>query len=360
MEPIGSGPAQMSEQPDPGAEGAGGVCGLCGRELPAPDLEAVAASIDQTLSMETGKMVARTAWAGRPPDGAMDALLSWLPSVKAKRQIWERGQQLWTEQMTAALSGPCDDCRAAGLSAAPGTDMVQPAAPSAYQPQGSSPTEAIPSYESATAMMPTASTANAPMPGPSAYDADEGHTTAMPAYSEPSSYAEPAADLPTSAMPSFSSGYGAPGPAGPPANPTSPPARPSTPPGRPVESAPPQDSDEHESHTMILSSLPSIRTGTRLVVMDGPVHGRQFSLGRQLTTIGRSIGCHVTVESDDVSYDHARITRTPSGWQIEPISETTGLWVNDEPIGDARPLRNGDVVRVGPARLRFESTGQAS
>jgi pSer/pThr/pTyr-binding forkhead associated (FHA) protein len=110
---------------------------------------------------------------------------------------------------------------------------------------------------------------------------------------------------------------------------------------------------------MILSSLPSIRTGTRLVVIDGPVHGRQFSLGRQLTTIGRSIGCHVTVESDDVAYDHARIVRTPVGWNIEPIGELAALWVNDEPIGDARPLRSGDLIRVGPARLRFESTGQA-
>src|SRR5436190_15475781 len=113
MEPMGSTPAQMSEQPDYGPDGAEGTCVSCGRALPAPDLEAVAASIDQTLSMESGKMVARTAWAGPPPDGAVDALLSWLPSVKAKKQLWERGQQLWTEQMTMALSGPCEHCQGA-------------------------------------------------------------------------------------------------------------------------------------------------------------------------------------------------------------------------------------------------------
>ena len=44
---------------------------------------------------------------------SMDALLFWLPSVKAKRKLWERGQALWTEQMTAALSGPCADCQGA-------------------------------------------------------------------------------------------------------------------------------------------------------------------------------------------------------------------------------------------------------
>jgi hypothetical protein len=327
MEPMGSGPAQMSGPADPGAEGAGGVCGSCGRELPPPDLEAVAASIDQTLSMETGKMVARTAWAGRPPDGAVDALFAWLPSVKAKRQIWERGQQLWTEQMTAALSGPCDDCRAAGISAS-GPDMVQPAAPQEYQTA---------SYDPATAMMPPASAASTPHPGPSVYDPGppvyegEGHTTAMPAYSEPAAHE----DAPTSAIPSYT-GF-----------------------GTPSEPDPPPPADEHESHTMILSALPSIRSTTRLVVIDGPVHGRQFSLGRQLTTIGRSIGCHVTVESDDVAYDHARIVRQQAGWQIEPIGGASELYVNDELIQQPRPLRNGDVVRVGPARLRFESTGLA-
>ena len=110
---------------------------------------------------------------------------------------------------------------------------------------------------------------------------------------------------------------------------------------------------------MILSSLPSIRTTTRLVVLDGPVHGRQFSLGRQSTTIGRSIGCHITVEADAVAYDHARVVRTANGWQIEAIGGATDLAVNDDPVRDARTLQHGDVIKVGPARLRFESTGQA-
>jgi len=334
----------MSEQPDPGAEGAGGVCGSCGRELPAPDLEAVAASIDQTLSLEMGRMVPRTAWAGRPPDGAVDALFSWLPSVKSKRHNWERGQQLWTEQMTAALSGPCDDCRAAEAGMAPAGTRGQPTDPRESAPPPGFASQPPPSYDSATAMMPIESSTSGEPSSPWPYQPEEGRTTAMPAYTE----AAPPADAPTSAAPSFSSGFGGPTPATPAARS---PERSSEP--------PPPPSDEHESHTMILSSLPSIRTTTRLVVLDGPVHGRQFSLGRQLTTIGRSIGCHVTVESDDVAYDHARIVRTPEGWQIELIGDAPALLVNDQSVRQPRPLRNGDVVTIGPARLRFESTGQA-
>src|SRR5262249_5950283 len=156
-----------------------------------------------------------------------------------------------------------------------------------------------PSYESATAMMPSVSSTHAAPPEPPIY-AEEGRTTAMPAYSDPETPAANA-DLPTSAMPAYGGGGWSPVPAKPPARRAAPPAQPATPPTRapepvrPAEPAPLAPTDEHESHTMILSSLPSIRSSTRLVVIDGPVHGRQFSLGRQLTTIGRSIGCHVTV-----------------------------------------------------------------
>ena len=246
---------------------------------------------------------------------------------------------------------------------APGArpDFVQPGAPHNYDARGSGFADAGAGYEPpATAMMPPASTGKLPTPGPSLYE-DDGQTGGMPSFSQPAARE----DQPTSAMSSDWSGFGA-SPANQAAEaPTSfeqtdaptafqPPAR-SSEPVRPPEPA----DDEHESHTMILSSLPSIRTGTRLVVIDGPVHGRQFSLGRQLTTIGRSIGCHVTVESDDVAYDHARIVRASDGWQIELIGGAAGLFVNDQPVQQPRSLRNGDVVRVVPARLRFESTGQA-
>jgi hypothetical protein len=295
----------MNGQPDGGPDGAEGICASCGRPLPSPDLEAVAASIDQTLSLETGKVVPRTAWAGKAPDGALDALFSFLPGAKARRRLWERGQQLWTEPMSAAMSGPCDDCRADGVEATAGATLIQ-------MPGGDRPEAGAPPFVG-----------------------DEAGTTAMPAYRDAPDAPD---DLPTSAVASFGSSFGA----------VSPP--------EPADQPP---SDEHESHTVMLSSLPSLRTTTRLVVLDGPVHGRQFSLGRPLTTIGRSIGCHVTVEDDAVSYDHARIVRTDSGWRLEPIDAGAELLVDDAPVGAGRSLQNGDVIRVGSARLRFESTSQA-
>jgi hypothetical protein len=151
--------------------------------------------------------------------------------------------------------------------------------------------------------------------------------------------AAPADDVPTSAVPSFSSSFGSPSPADSPAEPPLP------------------DSDEHESHTVVLSSMPSVRTTTRLVVLEGPVRGRQFSLGRDRTTIGRSIGCHITVEADAVEYDHATVVRAGDRWHVELSGTASDLDVNGEPVQGSRPLRPGDVIRIGPARLRFESAG---
>ena len=107
----------------------------------------------------------------------------------------------------------------------------------------------------------------------------------------------------------------------------------------------------------MISAPINLRGGPRLIVIDGPVHGRQFTLGRQLTTIGRSIGCHITVESDAIGYDHARVVRGDDGWRVESIAGAGDTYVNDDVVTDRRTLQSGDVIRVGPARLRFELVG---
>ncbi|MGE3269148.1 MAG: FHA domain-containing protein [Chloroflexota bacterium] len=342
----------------------GGSCSTCGRPLPEADLEAVAAGIDHTLSVEAGKEVPRTAWAGRPPDGVMDSLLSFMPSVKSKRQLWERGQALWTERMTQALSGPCDSCRGMAIpppgSTPPGPTMAQPASqpydhPGSYpqagqyaQPgqPGMEPAGSPAPYAGATSMMPPYGAPGQGESGPppvSPWDSGEGATQMVT--STPADPGVPDDEPSTTAVPAFltrpaaSSG---PAPAA---------AQPPAPPPPPVEA------DEHESHTVMLSVPANLRSGPRLIVLDGPVHGRQFTLGRQLTTIGRSIGCHVTIDADAVGYDHARVVRADDGWRIETVGGSGDTFVNDDPVREARPLASGDVIRIGPARMRFESAG---
>jgi hypothetical protein len=349
IDPMRGGAGNVDGEPDQGSADGAGSCSVCGRPLPAPDLEAVAASIDHTLSMEAGRMVPRTAWAGRPPDGVIDGLLFWLPSVKASRQIWERGQALWTEQMTAVLAGPCDECRredgaASERSSPPYTQDSYTQDPYAQHPSTDPAPIAATTYLPAEAAVPAApGTPGQPRDeyrAPTYSGAGDAMTAAIPAYSDYSPASEPAADFQTAAMPAYT-------------NPTE------IVPSAPAQIEPPAgDGDEHESHTVILSSMPSLRTSTRLVVLDGPVRGRQFSLGRERTTIGRSIGCHITVEADAVEYDHATIVRDDDRWRVEKAGTGGELTVNDEPVTDPRLLNSGDVIRIGPARLRFETVNR--
>jgi hypothetical protein len=362
MDPMGGQPAYAPAGHQQAPTDGSGVCGTCGRQMPPLDLETVAAGIDQTLSIESGKMVARTAWAGRAPDGMMDSLLSFMPSVKAKRQLWERGQALWTERMTQAISGPCEVCQSMAGSAQGGPAMGQPYPPASgpyvagadqpatayqqtYQPQGPSASEQPP-YAGATSVMPGYGTNDAQPP------ADEvgARTSMMEPYATPevTSDEDDSAGA-TTALPAFLSHTDN--------SLTSPPQSMTPPAAPPAPDLPPFISDEHESHTVMLSVPANLRAGPRLIVLEGPVHGRQFTLGRQLTTIGRSIGCHVTIESDAVGYDHARVVRTDDGWRLEPLESAGDTFVNDDEVRDPRPLKSGDVIRIGPARMRFESVG---
>jgi len=119
----------------------------------------------------------------------------------------------------------------------------------------------------------------------------------------------------------------------------------------------PQDAEEYEAHTVMIPAMPSISAGPVLVVLGGPVRGRQFSVDRTTTTIGRSIGCHVTITDDAVGYEHARLIRQEGRWRLEVTAGAGGTFVNDERVTGPRPLQSGDIVRIGPASFRFEAAG---
>lgn len=378
MDPAGGAPAYDYEQAEQAPDG-GGYCSSCGRPLPEADLEAIAAGIDHTLSLESGRMVARTAWAGRPPDGLVDALFSFTSGAKARRRLWERGQQLWAEQMTVALAGPCADCLQRAGYGQPETiarpdalayEAAPAAAGAAPLDSGTAvmpPAPAAAAYDAGTAVlqpsglgagpdtpaMPAAAPV-APRPQ-SVADDYEGQTRAVPRYGSDAVGAS-AEDAATRARPATPREV-------PPPAPTPPVA--ASGPAAPVPTATPGSSpaapaDDYEAHTMMFSAPPSLRPvarPARLVVADGPVHGRHFTLNRAMTTIGRSIGCHVTVDDDAIGYDHARIVRDDDGWRIEAVAAAGDLFVNDVAVAGAQALANGDVIRVGSARLRFEAAG---
>jgi hypothetical protein len=221
------------------------------------------------------------------------------------------------------------------------TASPTPAAGSPYGGSDGSP------YDSGTAMMDAEPSAPPPpAAAPYAYQSsppaaqDEGQTAAFSPYQGISdAHARPTDDAATSEVPAFLR---------------------DAPKNAPTPSVPPNDPpDDYESHTVMMTSPFSLRptaATARLIVVAGPVHGRQFAMNRAATTIGRSIGCHVTVDDAAVAYDHARVVRSDTGWHVEGVAGGGDLFVNDAAVNGTHPLRSGDVIGVGPARLRFETT----
>jgi hypothetical protein len=96
-----------------------------------------------------------------------------------------------------------------------------------------------------------------------------------------------------------------------------------------------------------------------LKVESGFRSGRELILSKPETTIGRSEGCDVGLFGDPaVERLHARILRQGSQYLLADAGAPGGTFVNDEPVRTVRPLRSGDVIRVGRCVLRFSERQQ--
>lgn len=98
--------------------------------------------------------------------------------------------------------------------------------------------------------------------------------------------------------------------------------------------------------------------GPRIVRIDDPAETARAML-RDGLTIGRSAGAELRVVLPEVSREHARIVAAADGFAIADLGSKNGLAVNGCPVaGVLVPLRDGDVIALGPARLRVDGLGE--
>lgn len=93
-----------------------------------------------------------------------------------------------------------------------------------------------------------------------------------------------------------------------------------------------------------------------LVTIYGRDLGKQYQLDVEETTIGRGVENSIVIDMDNVSRQHARVLNKKDGHYIEDMKSTNGTYVNDNEVKYER-LRNGDLMKIGGAILKFLSGG---
>jgi len=90
----------------------------------------------------------------------------------------------------------------------------------------------------------------------------------------------------------------------------------------------------------------------------GTIHIGTTEVGVKTTLlVGRNPQADIHLPAPTVSWQHARLDRTPQGFVITDLGSTNGTFVNGQRITGPCLLRPGDVVQIGPFRLVPETTG---
>jgi hypothetical protein len=92
------------------------------------------------------------------------------------------------------------------------------------------------------------------------------------------------------------------------------------------------------------------------------VHGGPTTQRIELTgapvAVGRLAGCELVIDLEGVSRRHCVIESVDAAWRVRDLGSRNGTRVNGSKV-DSSVLRNGDVVQVGRAELRFVSPEEA-
>jgi pSer/pThr/pTyr-binding forkhead associated (FHA) protein len=77
--------------------------------------------------------------------------------------------------------------------------------------------------------------------------------------------------------------------------------------------------------------------------------------------LGRAAHCALRLADDAVSAEHLRLLQRDAGWVMVDPGSTHGTWRADErlPAGTAVPLRDGEVLRIGPFVVEVFVDGDA-
>lgn len=111
-----------------------------------------------------------------------------------------------------------------------------------------------------------------------------------------------------------------------------------------------------EFHTQVAVRVKGFRpTAARphvFEVKQGPGLGQKFVLDQNELILGRGEKATLTLDSEEVSRSHAKLTRTDGEYTIEDMDSRNGIVLNGLKV-HAAVLRDGDQVQLGDVVLSY-------
>ena len=74
-----------------------------------------------------------------------------------------------------------------------------------------------------------------------------------------------------------------------------------------------------------------------------------------ITTIGRAIDCTIPIRDRFLSRHHAELVASDQGWVLVDRGSANGTWLNGDRVRETRPLRDGDLIRLGDTEIVFST-----
>jgi pSer/pThr/pTyr-binding forkhead associated (FHA) protein len=92
-----------------------------------------------------------------------------------------------------------------------------------------------------------------------------------------------------------------------------------------------------------------------LVVVDKDDQFQQYRRGQVFrlkpeTTVGRGPTSTIILIDERISTTHMRLTHREPQWWVDDVGSSNGTFLNGERIGQARPVKPGDLLVLGPER----------
>ncbi|MBI5367894.1 MAG: FHA domain-containing protein [Planctomycetes bacterium] len=79
----------------------------------------------------------------------------------------------------------------------------------------------------------------------------------------------------------------------------------------------------------------------------------------EIVLIGRDRTCFIQIQDENASRRHARILKVGQTFNVEDMQSRNGTFVNEVQITAKRPLRDGDVVRIGAVKMVWKENMSA-